>query len=75
MTTITQIGKIKISIYADDHNPPHFHVVSQETDAIVRIKDMAVIGGDKTHAHVKSAIEWAQNHREAIALVWIEMNG
>lgn len=75
MTTITQIGKIKISVYADDHNPPHFHVVSQETDAIVRIKDMAVMKGDKNHAHVKSAIDWANEHREKIALAWIEMNG
>ncbi|MEO5352173.1 MAG: DUF4160 domain-containing protein [Magnetococcus sp. XQGC-1] len=75
MTTIIQIGKIKISVYADDHNPPHFHVVSPESDAIVRIKDMTVIGGDGGDAHVKMAVEWAKRHREAIALAWIEMNG
>ncbi|MBF0175376.1 MAG: DUF4160 domain-containing protein [Magnetococcales bacterium] len=75
MTTITQIGKIKISVYADDHNLPHFHVASPEADAIVCIRDMVVMGGDEAHAHVNAAIEWAKRHREKIALAWIDMNG
>ncbi|MBF0310656.1 MAG: DUF4160 domain-containing protein [Magnetococcales bacterium] len=75
MTTITQIGKIRISIYADDHNPPHFHIASPDAEAIVRIRDMAVIGGGETHPHIKIAIEWAKEHRVEIALAWIEMNG
>lgn len=75
MTTIALIGKIKISVYADDHNPPHFHIVSQDTDAIVRIRDMVVIKGEKNHAHVRSAVEWANGNREKIALAWVEMNG
>lgn len=50
-------------------------MASPETNAILRIRDMVVIGGDETHAHVKTAIEWAKRHREEIALAWIEMNG
>ncbi|MBF0162553.1 MAG: DUF4160 domain-containing protein [Magnetococcales bacterium] len=75
MTTVTQLGKIRVSVYADDHNPPHFHVASPDADAVVRIRDLAVIGGDGTHDHIKVAIEWAREHREVIALAWIEMNG
>ena len=75
MTTITQLGHIKISVYADDHNPPHCHVTSPEADAVVRIKDMTVIGGDRGHAHVKIAVEWAKRHAAEIALAWVAMNG
>ncbi|MBF0613423.1 MAG: DUF4160 domain-containing protein [Magnetococcales bacterium] len=59
----------------DDHNPPHFHIASPDADAIVRIKDVVVIGGDEGHPHIKVAIEWGKKHGEEFALAWIEMNG
>ncbi|MBF0137101.1 MAG: DUF4160 domain-containing protein [Magnetococcus sp. DMHC-1] len=75
MTTIAQLGNIKISVYADDHPPPHFHVTSPDADAIVRIRDMVVMGCDGLHADIKVAMKWAKHHREKILLTWIYMNG
>ena len=42
--TIITINGVKIMIFADDHNPPHFHARFGERVALVRIADLAVIG-------------------------------
>jgi hypothetical protein len=31
-----------ISIYFDDHNPPHFHVLYNEDEALIAINDLTV---------------------------------
>jgi hypothetical protein len=37
MPCVKRIGGVKICIYADDENPPHFHVRSAESNAKIRI--------------------------------------
>jgi hypothetical protein len=32
-------------MYADDHHPPHFHIVGPEFQVLVRISDLTVIAG------------------------------
>ncbi|WP_425351471.1 DUF4160 domain-containing protein [Methylocystis bryophila] len=32
-------------MYADDHRPPHFHIVAPDFQVLVRISDLAVIAG------------------------------
>jgi len=33
-------------MYADDHRPPHFHIVAPDFQVLVRISDLTVIAGD-----------------------------
>ena len=37
-----------ISIYFDDHNPPHFHVAYNEDEALIAINDLSVLKGNAT---------------------------
>ena len=61
-------------MYADDHRPPHFHIVAPDFQVLVRISDMAVIAGEARPAQLAKAMAWASAHREALALKWTELN-
>jgi hypothetical protein len=61
-------------MYADDHHPPHFHIVAPEFQVLVRISDLTVIAGEALPAQIAQALAWAQTHREMLALKWAELN-
>ncbi len=61
-------------MYADDHRPPHFHIVGREFQALVRISDLTVIAGEARPTEIAEALAWAQTHREMLALKWTELN-
>jgi hypothetical protein len=44
--TIRRFANCKISIYADDHLPPHFHIEGRGFRAVVEIETMLVWAGD-----------------------------
>ena len=46
LPTIQRFANCKISIYADDHMPPHFHIEGRGFRALVEIGTMAVMAGD-----------------------------
>jgi len=61
-------------MYADDHNPPHFHIVGPDFQVLVRISDLEVIAGEAASSQIAKAITWAKDHQEMLALKWIELN-
>ena len=61
-------------MYADDHRPPHFHIVAPAFQVLVRISDLAVIAGESSPTQIAQALAWAQEHREILALKWTELN-
>ncbi len=61
-------------MYADDHRPPHFHIVGADFQVLVRISDLAVIGGETRISQITEAMEWAKTNRESLALKWAELN-
>jgi hypothetical protein len=46
MPTLHRFGAVSIRIYADDHRPPHFHIVAPDFQVLARISDLAVIAGE-----------------------------
>lgn len=74
MPTIKRFGAVSVRIYADDHHPPHFHVVGPDFQMLVRISDLAVIEGEALTSQIAEAMEWARIHRESLALKWAELN-
>jgi hypothetical protein len=61
-------------MYADDHRPPHFHIVSPDFEVLVRISDLTVIEGDARPSEIAEALAWAQTRQEMLALKWAELN-
>lgn len=74
MPTIERFGAVKICMYADDHHPPHFHVVSPNFAVLLSISSLEVIGGYARPSQYAEAKEWARAHLETLALKWIELN-
>ena len=46
MPTLQRFGAVSVRMYADDHRPPHFHIVAPDFQVLVRISDLTVIAGE-----------------------------
>jgi len=74
MPTIRSFSNCRICMYADDHNPPHFHILSPDFEVQVAIATLEVIRGAAHARAVGEALEWAGRHRAELSLKWIELN-
>ena len=59
-----------ISIYFDDHNPPHFHVEYNEDEALISINDLSVLKGSLPPRVMGLAMEWARLHQAELLENW-----
>ncbi|MBA8899627.1 MULTISPECIES: DUF4160 domain-containing protein [unclassified Phyllobacterium] len=75
MPTIARIGNIKIQIYAEDHNPPHFHVITPDREAIVALADLSILQGSLRNGDYRVVREWAFQHRRFLEDEWNSSNG
>lgn len=73
MGKLHTIGKITIRVYANDHLPPHFHIVATEWDVLVEIATMAVLAGSLPRAG-RPAFGWATDNKAAIIAEWNRIN-
>jgi hypothetical protein len=74
MPTLVTIGNIKVRMFADDHNPPHFHVLTPDHEALVRISDFAVLRGSIDRRSYEIAVKWAGENRERLEHEWQRLN-
>ena len=74
MPTLHRLGSVSVRMYADDHHPPHFHIVAPDFQALVRISDLTVIAGDAMPSQIAEALAWAETRQEWLALKWAELN-
>ena len=73
MPTLQRFGTVSIRIYADDHRPPHFHIVGPDFQVVVRIADLIVIAGTARRRQIAGPMAWATQRRELLALKWVEL--
>ena len=73
MPTLQRFGRVSIRMYADDHRPPHFHIVGPDFQILVRIADLTVIAGTARRREIAEAMAWAAQHREMLTLKWVEL--
>jgi len=70
MPEICRFLGIIITMYFDEHNPPHFHVRYNEYRASLEIKTLNIIAGS-IPAKVKGLVEeWAELHKEELLEMW-----
>lgn len=74
MPTLQRFGAVKVCMYADDHRPPHFHVVGPDFQVLVQISDLRVIRGTARPAQIAEAIGWARDNAGSLASKWVELN-
>jgi hypothetical protein len=69
---ICRFANCKISIYADDHMPPHFHIEDRGFRVIVEIETMVVRAGDVRRA--RQAMVWARENVALLRAEWARLN-
>jgi hypothetical protein len=72
LPTIHRFAACKITIYADDHMPPHFHIEGRGSRAIVEIETMTIRAGEIRRA--ADAMAWARENVELLRTEWIRLN-
>ena len=72
MPTVRRFDNCKVSIYADDHMPPHFHIEGRGFRVIVEIETMAVRAGDVRRA--PEAMAWARENTALLRAEWTRFN-
>ncbi len=75
MGTVHHTDSWKIVIYAEDHNPPHFHVkFSNGQETMIEIESFEVIAGFESPKLLRPVIAWARINRKKVESVWKELN-
>jgi len=70
MPEICRFLGIVISMYFNEHNPPHFHVRYNDYRAVMDIRTLNVLDG-QLPAKVRGLVEeWAELHRQELLTMW-----
>jgi hypothetical protein len=70
MPEISRFYGIIIRMFYNDHNPPHFHVIYQDNEALIDIHTLEILEGDLPKRARSLAIEWAIEHRDELMTNW-----
>jgi hypothetical protein len=57
-------------MYYRDHQPPHFHAIYAESEAILDISTLAVIEGRLSPRAIGMVVEWATLHQKELLDRW-----
>lgn len=70
MPEISRFFGLVISMYHDDHLPPHFHIKYAEHRAQINIETLEIIEGKIPNRVLALALEWAALHRAELRENW-----
>jgi hypothetical protein len=70
MPRISQFFGIIISMYYNDHSPPHFHAKYAEHEAKVAIETLELEEGNLPRRALAMVLEWAALHRAELWDNW-----
>ena len=75
MATLIRLPRSKLTMYAGDHNPPHFHVLANDgSEALIDLASLRVIDGTVRPAGLKESLAWASQNVALLATKWKELN-
>jgi hypothetical protein len=70
MPVLSQFLGIVITMYFDDHNPPHFYVRYSEYRALISINNFSILEGALPPRILGLVMEWAGLHKEELMKNW-----
>ncbi len=73
MGKLHQIGKTIITVYANDHLPPHFHAISPDFEALIEIETLTVLAGSLGRSR-KTVMAWSAANIGLIKTEWNRIN-
>ena len=75
MPEISRFLGIVITMYFNDHNPPHFHVRYEEHRARIGIRPLELLDGWLPARVLGLVIEWANLHSDELMGNWNSLAG
>ena len=69
MPEISRFLGIIISMYYDEHNPPHFHAEYGEYEIIINIES-GNIKGEFPKKELRAVLDWYDLHKEELLQDW-----
>jgi hypothetical protein len=70
MPEISRFLGIIITMYYNDHPPPHFHVRYNQQKAIINIETLSILEGNISPRILGLVIEWAAIHKTELMQNW-----
>lgn len=70
MPQISFFYGIIISMFWNEHNPPHFHAKYGEFEILVSITDLSILQGKMPARALGLVVEWASMHQEELLKNW-----
>lgn len=70
MPEISRFLGIIITMYYNDHPPPHFHVRYNQQRAIIDLKNLSILEGKLSPKVLGLVIEWAALHQTELLENW-----
>ncbi|MGC2775040.1 MAG: DUF4160 domain-containing protein [Bradyrhizobium sp.] len=74
MGKLHTIGKTIITVYANDHLPPHFHILHPDFEALIVIETFATYAGSLKGTAGRDAMSWAVENIQAVKTEWNRVN-
>jgi phosphomannomutase len=70
MPEVSRFFGIVITMYYDEHNPPHFHARYGKDRAAIEIETLRVREGKLPPRALGLVVEWASDHQEELMADW-----
>ena len=70
MPTISRFFGITISMYFDDHAPPHFHAWHADGSARIAIEGLDVLDSSLSRRQLRLVLAWAAQHQSELMENW-----
>jgi hypothetical protein len=67
---ISRFFGIVIKMFFDEHNPPHFHALYGEFEALIEIRTLTVFAGHLPPRALGLVVEWATLHQDELLNDW-----
>ena len=70
MPTIAIVDSVRLVMYWNDHDPPHFHALLAENRAVIEIETFTVVEGHLPKHKLRAILKWAASRQDALFAAW-----
>jgi hypothetical protein len=70
---LSEFYGVKVYMYWEDHNPPHFHAEYAGMEAVISIDPIHVLAGIVPPRVISLVLEWAAMHQIELRACWAQM--
>lgn len=75
MPTYAFIGRLRIRMYPNDHDPPHFHILTPDHAVAVALEDLRILAGQIPERDLRVGLAWARQNLEILKSEWERLSG